>query len=148
MSKAENNNKRKRSKSSELTAVIFEIILIVVLIYFYFLFLEYGINPVLVTLIILFILLLFAGPFLRGKQNKRLYSKMFPDKNNRSKNKMPDFKQRDEVKLYTPQKKILKNINLDYNFKKPLLNKCTKCGMILTNFVKKCPICNTPVEGH
>ena len=45
------------------------------------------------------------------------------------------------------QQKDIKTVNLEFKSPgqlkplKPLIKKCSKCGMLLGSFVKKCPIC-------
>jgi uncharacterized OB-fold protein len=51
---------------------------------------------------------------------------------------------KDDVFDYEKQK--ITPVNLNYKYRKPIINKCRKCGMILPNFVKKCPNCGEPVN--
>jgi len=39
-----------------------------------------------------------------------------------------------------------KKVSLEFRYRKPLLRKCGKCGMILTSFTKKCPLCGKTIE--
>jgi len=117
-----------------------------ILLYFYYLLIKIGINPFIITLLLVFILLISIGPFLR--RNKRsLYSRMFPDRKRRS---TSDFQKK---KVIIPNKqhmkqnesKVFKPINLDHNYRKPIINKCEKCGNIVPSFVKTCPFCKNQI---
>lgn len=133
MSNEETKKKALRKK------LIFRLILLVlysiILIYFYYLIIEFGANPFIIVLLIIFVFLTTIGPFLR--RNKRsLYSRMFPNR----KIKLGQKKQR-EKEFQQSQPRIFKLINLDFNYRKPIINKCENCGNIVPNFVKVCPFC-------
>ena len=121
------NNKRKNTKKSLTLKLIFLIGNIVILIFLYFLLTIFGANPIIIILILSFVFLLILGPFIRGNQ-KRYYSRLFPQKNRNVKNE-------------NSQKKNGPSITLDYKYHKPFIRKCNNCGMILPNFTEKCPIC-------
>ena len=133
---------KKITRKKLITQMIILAIYLCILIYFSYLFIEFGINPIIITLLIVFIFLTTIGPFLRRK-NKSLYSRMFPDrkkKNNLSykKKKITTISERD---VKQTQLKIIKSIDLSHSYRKPIINKCENCGNIVPNFVKTCPFC-------
>jgi len=107
---------------------------------------EFETNPLLIILIIGFVLLLFVGSFFREKKQSSLYSKMFPDKKKRSQ----DFHRKLELKIErTPEKpaqKDFKEVNLNFKYRKSLINKCENCGMLITSYRKNCPTCGQEIE--
>ena len=120
---------------------------ILILLFLFFLYFEYGATPLIIFLIFLFAFLIFVGPFLRRKR-KSLYSRMFPDK---KKAKVMQRSQKEFIRTRTEpkisQNNQIKTVDLDFKSNgslkplKPLIKKCSKCGMILGSFVKKCPAC-------
>lgn len=133
------NKKSKKSVYLRLIVLIVEIIVIIIL---YAFLAEFGANPLIIVLILIFIFLTFAGPLLKKKQGS-LYAEMFPDKNKVReeiiKRKKEDGQKREEMRLFNLRHK--NKINLDVKYTKPIIRKCEKCGMIVPKFTKKCPIC-------
>lgn len=111
------------------------VVYLIILLFFLFLLLNIGVNPFIVSLLFIFILLASIAPFLK-RNKKSLYSRMFPDKKKTS----------SLSKQRTVQSKIFKPINLNFKYRKPIINKCENCGNIVPNFVKKCPFCNHPIN--
>lgn len=144
MSNEEIQNRLNRKK-----LIIRSIILVAylsILLYFYFLLLEFGINPLIITLLVAFVFLTTIGPFLR--RNKRsLYSRMFPDR--RRKIKINNQKAQISIKrkkdLQQSQTKIFKPVNLDFKYRKSIIKKCLNCGNIVPNFVDTCPFCKNQI---
>ena len=140
MSNEEIQNRLNRKK-----LIIRSIILVAylsILLYFYFLLLEFGINPLIITLLVVFVFLTTIGPFLR--RNKRsLYSRMFPDRRRKTKiiNQKTQISSKRKKDLQPSQTKIFKPINLDFKYRKSIIAKCENCGNIVPNFVDTCPFC-------
>jgi len=117
-----------------------------ILLYFYYLLFVFDFNPFIILLLIILIFFTTIGPFLR--RNKRsLYSRMFPNRSRRisltnQKKRITIMK---EKEVHQMQPKISKPINLDFNYRKPIINKCGNCGNIVPSFVKKCPFCKNQI---
>ena len=127
--------KKKALRKKLIVRLIILVIELIILLYFYYLFFEFGANPIIIVLVIILVFLTTISPFLR--RNKRsLYSRMFP---NRKANLSQKQQRRKEFQQSQP--KIFKPINLDINYRKPIINKCENCGNIVPNFVKVCPFC-------
>ena len=92
------------------------------------------------SVIICILLLIGIGPLISGFR-KGMYSQLFP--------KSKNLDQENENKRLDTQKNIkgedLKPKSLDFDYRKPLIRKCNKCGMVLANFVKRCPNCNNAI---
>lgn len=138
MSNEEIQNRLNRKK-----LIIRSIILVAylsILLYFYFLLLEFGINPLIITLLVVFVFLTTIGPFLR--RNKRsLYSRMFPDRRRKIKINNQKAQIKRKKGLQQSQTKIFKPVNLDFKYRKSIIKKCENCGNIVPNFVDTCPFC-------
>ncbi len=113
-----------------------------IFIYLYYFLLTLGFNPVIISLLLFFIILATIGIFLRTKK-KKLYSRMFPEKQDEQIRKEQIIKQKEiknqEIKIPNP-------VNLELKYRKPLIDKCKYCGNIIPNFVKKCPFCNKKID--
>jgi len=136
-------------KKKFILRLAFIIISLFILISFYYLLSEFGLNPFIIILILVFTLLIFTGPFFKRKKKKKsLYSRMFPNKHSRF--RIEEMKQRKDFRVKTEklsrQPENLKSINLDFKYRKPILRKCENCGMILASFVKKCPLCGKQID--
>ncbi len=144
MSNEEIQNRLNRKK-----LIIRSIILVAylsILLYFYFLLLEFGINPLIITLLVAFVFLTTIGPFLR--RNKRsLYSRMFPDRRRKIKinNQKAQISSKRKKGLQQSQTKIFKPVNLDFKYRKSIIKKCENCGNIVPNFVDICPFCKNQI---
>ena len=115
-----------------------------ILLYFYFLLVEFGINPLIITLIVVFVFLTTIGPFLR--RNKRsLYSRMFPDRRRKIKINHQKTQIKRKKGLQQSQTKIFKPVNLDFKYRKSIITKCENCGNIVPNFVDTCPFCKNQI---
>lgn len=146
--KAQDKDKKKLYSKKIIGKSLVLIAYAVLLLLLYNLLMEYSDNIFIVLLILAFILITLLGPLLKPKKSQqRLYKKMFPgsDKSRRR----PHRDRRDQYKReqeFDYKKQDIKPVNLNYKYRKPLINKCRKCGMILPNFVKKCPNCGEPVN--
>ena len=140
------NMKESSSKKNPSLKMLLPIIYLIVLIFLYILLMEFGTNPLLITLILGFVLLLFVGTFFLKKKQSPIYSKMFPDKRRRSQ----DFHRKLELKIErTPEKPAQKNfkeVNLNFKYRKSLINKCENCGMLITSYRKNCPTCGQTIQ--
>ncbi len=85
-------------------------------------------------LVILFLFLFFLG-FILKKKGRSILS-IFPAFRESPKK---EDRQRDYIKQLprAPRPDILQ-----FNYQKPLIEKCPNCGIMLTKFMKKCPNCN------
>ncbi len=121
---------------------IFIIVYIFILLFLYSLLVEYGTNPVIILSLLLLIFLVTIGPLFL-KRRKSIYSGLFPDKMQtrhlKRQKKKRSFVRRPEPEQ--PQPRIHRAINLDFEFSRPIISKCEKCGNIVPSFVKKCPFC-------
>ena len=116
------------------------VLYLVVLLYFYYILITSGFNPLIISILLVFIILTTIGPFLRPKKRK-LYSRMFPDRT-RPREQAKKGQEIDEKNLKLQEISVPKPINLDFEYRKPIINKCKNCGNVVPNFVKKCPFCN------
>jgi hypothetical protein len=141
------NRKEKISKKGLILRFTILISYLLVLIYIYFVLLEFGSHPLVIFSLLTFIFLITLGPFLRKKKGS-LYSRMFPDRKKRPiyqrerRKRTPVIKK--EPKQIQP--KVFQAIDLEFEYRKPLISDCENCGNILPNFVKdKCPFCGEQV---
>jgi hypothetical protein len=68
---------------------------------------------------------------------------MFPEKKSNQINKKKQINQKE---IQKQEIKIPKPVNLELEYRKPLISKCKYCGNIIPNFVKKCPFCNKNIN--
>ena len=141
------NTKESSPKKNNYLKILLLIIYLIVLIILYIILMEFGTNPLLIILILGFVLLLFVGSFFIKKKQSPIYSKMFPDKKKR---RSQDFHRKLELKIErTPEKPAQKNfkeVNLNFKYRKSLINKCENCGMTITSYSKNCPTCGQALE--
>jgi len=102
--------------------------------------LVYGTHLIVALLIILFLFLFSFG--LIYNSNKISLSKFF----SRSRNKYPSSRNRSkkQYKIRIPKTDTPETLKFTYN--RPLIRKCSNCGMILTRNMKKCPNCESAIE--
>ena len=129
------NKVEKDSRKGFIFKLTIFVVYLIILLFFLFLLINIGVNPFIVSLLFIFILLASIAPFLK-RNKKSLYSRMFPDRKKTS----------SLSEQRTVQSKIFKPINLNFNYRKPIINKCENCGNIVPNFVKKCPFCNHSIN--
>ncbi|MFX1260398.1 MAG: hypothetical protein ACFFAN_21320 [Promethearchaeota archaeon] len=144
-------DQKKLSRKGEILSFIFLIISVIVLLYLYYLLTIFGLNLLFIALIIIFVLLVFIGPFfLRGRKKKRFYSRMFPDKKQKlsewyqSKREREGFKVNQEIS--ESQTRNITPVDLNYKYRKPIIRRCENCKMIVPNFAKKCLYCGEPIN--
>jgi hypothetical protein len=144
------SKEKRREKISKKGFILRFTILIsylLVLIYLYFVLLQFGSHPLVIFSLLTFIFLITIGPFLRKKKGS-LYSRMFPDRKKRSIYERERRKRTPVIKKVPKQiqPKVFQAIDLEFEYRKPLISDCENCGNILPNFVKdKCPFCGEQV---
>lgn len=136
------SKKNKNSRKNIVIKLIGIILYSVVFIYLFYFLVTLGFNPVIISILLLFIILTTLGLFFRTKK-KRLYSRMFPENKNGQIRKEQIIKQKE---VQNQEIKIPKPFNLELEYRKPLIDKCKYCGNIVPNFVKKCPFCNKKID--
>jgi len=138
--------KKKTIRKKLIVRLVMLVIYLIILLYFYYLFINFGANPFIIALLIVFIFLTTIGPFLR-KNKRSLYSRMFPDRKRKPtlnyKKKERTITKEKELKLTQP--KIFKPIDLNFNYRNPIIKKCENCGNIVPSFVKTCPFCKKQI---
>lgn len=139
--------KRRRIKKKLIIWLVIFAIYLGIMIYLYFFLIHLGTHPFITTLLFIFILLVTISPFLR-KNKRSLYARMFP---NRKRKSTSEYQKKSittqyEEEMRQVQPKIPRSVNLDFRYRKPIINKCENCGNIIPNFVKKCPFCNVQVK--
>ena len=143
-----NSKERKiRSKKSIILRLIFIVIYSIILYFLYGFLLELGIENFIIIIIIVFLILIVLGPLITGI-SKDLYYKLF--QSNRKRREKSDYEMyKEELKdsRQLDQKQPLTNtdITLDFKYRKSIIRKCHYCGIIVPNFVKKCPNCGKPI---
>jgi len=122
--------------------VVFLIAYSVFLVYLFSLFVNIGIHPFIAFLILLFMFIIVLGPLLNGLR-RSFYSRMFIDKKEKTRGGYQQYKKNIKKKNKIPEHKPreIKPVNLDIQYRKPLIGKCSYCGMTVAGFVKKCPRC-------
>ena len=138
--------KKEINRKKLIVRLIMLVIYLIILLYFYYLFYNFGANPFVIILLIVFIFLATIGPFLR-KNKRSLYSRMFPDRRrkptiNYQRKRRPITKQKE---LKQTQPKIFKSVDLNFIYRKPIIKKCENCRNIVPSFVKTCPFCKKQI---
>jgi len=146
--KEQNSELKKKYKRLSLIKTIFLFTNVVILFVLFYFFYKFGANPLIIVLILGFAFLIIVGPVVGGWR-KSYYSKLFPDKQEakkRQRRQKEFIKTRIEPTI--PEIKEIQEIdlNITYKGKKNLIIRCSNCGMVLANFVKKCPKCRNPIE--
>lgn len=145
--KTKEKEKAENLKSLTLRAILI-ILYFLIILYVIYLFIQFGSNPYVVGFLLIFVFLTTIGPFFRQKNEKSLYSRMFPDRKRHQPQQRTRKKRRPiiEKKPIQIQSKIFKPIDLEFEYRKPLISNCENCGNILASFVKdKCPFCGEQI---
>ena len=137
----------KEKNERKFLRILLLIIFLSLMIFLYFILVNLGINPFLVILMLVFVSLIFIGSFFMKKRKKSIYSELFPDKKRNTIQRPP---RKIELKIQTEpevfEKPKFREVNLDFKFRKTLINKCENCGMIITSYKKQCPTCGNSIE--
>ena len=135
-----------RSKKSIILRVIFIIIYSIILFYLYTIFLNLGVDPIVILLIVIFLVLIVIGPLITGI-SKDVYHRLFRQMDKKTKEKSDYEIYKEGLKYERPitQNKPRNNRSLEFKYKKSIIRKCHYCGMTIPNFVKKCPFCGKPI---
>ncbi|MBY8987992.1 MAG: hypothetical protein KGD61_06020 [Candidatus Lokiarchaeota archaeon] len=140
MKNGNKGDKKLHQRGKIVKIVILIIYLVFAIILFYVLYIN-GINLVIILLLLGFISLIFLGSFFRQRK-KSIYSELYPDK---KRNKIQRPPRKLELKIENDSEKLvqtkLRNVSLNFNYRKSLINKCENCGMLITGYKKKCPTC-------
>ncbi|MFX1383223.1 MAG: hypothetical protein ACFFBP_12350 [Promethearchaeota archaeon] len=131
---SEQNNNDDNKYSIRIRSIIF-ILYVLLLFYLFLVFINIGMNAILVMVILIFFLLLMIGPIFYGFKSP-FYSRLFQKKSK----KVWTEKQK---KIDPSKSKTPRPFGTEIKFRKPLIRKCPGCGMTVANFVKKCPQCGT-----
>ncbi|MBY9011287.1 MAG: hypothetical protein KGD70_02820 [Candidatus Lokiarchaeota archaeon] len=140
------NEKDSHQRGKFVKIILLIIYLVFVIILFYILTII-GIELIIILLLLGFMSLIILGMFFRPKKKKTIYSELYPDK---ERNKIQRPPRKIELKIETDsellQQKKLRNIDLNFKYRKSLINKCENCGMIITGYKKNCPTCGKVFE--
>ncbi|MFX1497601.1 MAG: hypothetical protein ACFFBH_08755 [Promethearchaeota archaeon] len=146
MEQSENKTSKKKSHAGIRLLLLIIYVILLFVIYQFFIITEH--NLLVGILLSIFSFLIFVGPIFQYQKTKRMYQRLFPDKNKRIKEKYDkkrlEEKKKKDFEFY--KKKIPMPIDLEYNYKKSLIQKCLNCGTIVPSFVKKCPNCGASLE--
>jgi hypothetical protein len=142
------NKKNKGLGIKVLLKIVGIVLYIAIFIYLFYLLINFGFNPIIISILLVFIILTTIGPFLRRNKRRTIYSRMFSEGRSGTKLNTQSRTERinDGEKLQETVQKIPKPINLEYEYHKPIISKCKYCGNIVPNFVKKCPFCNKHIK--
>ncbi len=144
-----NGNKKKKISTKGLILRLIALILyLLIFLYLANFFIEKKANPTIIIISLLLVFLTTIAPFFLRKRRRSLYSKMFPDRRRRPVQKIGKHKRKPiiEKEPRPIQPKIFQAIDLDFEYRKPLISNCENCGNILPSFVKeKCPFCQEQV---
>ncbi len=135
-----NNNKNNAPGSNGqklLVRVVIFILYVLFLFYLFHIFTNLGIEGFLSFLILLFFLLLMIGPVFFGFKSP-FYARIFQKKTSIWTEKTKKDNKNSQSNKPRP-------FSTEINFRKPLIRTCPYCGMIVANFVKKCPQCSTSI---
>ncbi len=142
-----NNKERKISQNGMIIRFLILIFYIVILIYIYFLLKKIGINPLISILILFFAFIFVLGPLI-STTKASFYSRLFPKKDKKLISSYEEHKKfyKTESEKIKPQERKIKLVNLNFKYRKPIIRKCDKCGIIVPNFVNKCPACGNVIK--
>ncbi|NVM45152.1 MAG: zinc ribbon domain-containing protein [Candidatus Lokiarchaeota archaeon] len=135
------------SQKNNFRVILLSIVYLIALVFAFIVMLNFGVDPFIIIILLAFISLLILGSILKRRKQKSLYSKLYPDKKQitiqRPTRKLElTIKEEQEA----PIDKKFREVNLNFKYRKSLINKCENCGMIITSHKKKCPICGKALE--
>lgn len=142
------DSKEKRmNQRGNLGKIILLIIYLFVVVFLFYILLEIGINFVIIFLLLGFLSLIIIGSFFIQKKKNSIYSKLYPDK---KRNKVQRPPRKLELKIEadseTLARKKFRNVDLNFKYRKTLINKCENCGMLITGYKRNCPTCGRAFE--
>ena len=135
------------SQINNFRVIFLSIIYVIAMVFVFIVMLNFGVDSFLIIILLAFISLIILGSILKRRKQKSLYSKLYPDKK-------PGMERRPTRKLEltikaeqeAPEEKKFREVNLNFKYRKSLINKCENCGMIITSHKKNCPICGKTIE--
>jgi hypothetical protein len=133
------NKERNISKKSMIIRLIILIFYTGFLIYFYFLLINIGTNHLISFLILFFAFILILGPLLsvtKNSSSSQLKTKKF----------RRGYRKEIGIESREFKERKIKPVNLNFKYRKPMIRKCDKCGMIVPNFVNRCPECGNIIK--
>ena len=145
--KNENNGVTDLHQRGKLAKILILIIYLAVVVFLFYVLSILGIDPI-ITIVLLFCMSsIVLGSIFRKKKKKSIYSELYPDK---KRNKIQRPPRKLELNIETDSEdtvqKKLRNVDLSFRYRKPLINKCENCGMMITGYKKKCPTCGKVFE--
>ncbi|MHA2429867.1 MAG: hypothetical protein ACXACC_02425 [Promethearchaeota archaeon] len=137
--------KEKRLGKSNISKIILLILYSFFLLYLYTILITIEGNLFVVIITLIFLFLLGLGLIVSGVEK---LSKLFHRKVKKQKTDYQRYKEylSSEIEPVDNGIRNDKKISLEFRYRRPLLRKCGKCGMTLTSFAKKCPLCGKTIE--
>ncbi|MFX0073731.1 MAG: zinc ribbon domain-containing protein, partial [Candidatus Hermodarchaeota archaeon] len=134
------------SQKNNLRIIFLFIVYIISMVVIFIVLFYFEVNSFLIIIILAFISLLILGSILKRRKQKSLYSKLYPEKK-QNMIQRPQRKLELTIKAEeAPVEKKFREVNLNFKYRKTLINKCENCGMIITSYKKNCPICGKAIE--
>jgi predicted membrane protein len=135
----DNAKNEKKSNKRRRTGIVLLIIYVIILIFIFLALMDIGTHLLVAILVIVFLFLLFLGA--TSAIRRKLYKRLVPESQSK-----PDYqKEKDKFKIKDDdlyeEPEISENINIDFEYKKPLIQKCPSCGFTVASFMKTCPNC-------
>ena len=142
------DSKEKRmNQRGKFGKIILLIIYLFVVVFLFYILLEIGIEPIIIFLLLGFLSLIVIGSFFIKKKKSSIYSELYPDKK-RNKIQRPPRKLELKIKAgseaLAPKK--FRDVDLNFKYRKTLINKCENCGMLITGYKRNCPTCGRAFE--
>jgi len=142
------DSKEKRiNQRGNLGKILLLIIFLFVVVFLFYILLELGINPIIISLLLGFLSLIVIGSFFIKKKKNSIYSNLYPDK---KRNKIQRPPRKLELKIESESealaRKKFRDVDLNFKYRKTLINKCENCGMIITGYKRNCPTCGRAFE--
>jgi RNA polymerase subunit RPABC4/transcription elongation factor Spt4 len=132
----------KRRQRGIFVKILLLILSLAIIVFLIYILTSFGINPIIVLLLLACMASIIIGFIFRQKKKKSLYLELYHDK---ERNKIQRPPRKLEMKNDPDPKKLeqkrLRNVDLDFKYSKSLINKCENCGMTITGYKKKCPTC-------
>ncbi len=127
--------KKKPPRKFTTLKLVLLIIFTIFLFFFYNTLISFGSPHLLALLILFFIFLFFLGLLYKGKD----YFSVF--KRKKYTNLQPGEREAYLKAFEKRQIRRIDSIKLDSKYKKPIIQKCSNCKILLPHFAKKCPNC-------